>query len=303
VECGLCSPDLSPVLSEGRNWRWVLNSNQDLLGKSMLVLRRHTTSVTSLTEPEWGDLHPFVSLVTQRTEAVLTPARMNYAFLGNVDNHVHLHVMPRYAEPVQLAGEVFDDTGYPGHYTVGKPRLVSDGVLGEIADRLRMPPMEQIIDEQEAIALPRRVRPTALCVLSRGEEILVAALTVPGTELEVLRPPGGEIRFGERAEVAVVREIREEVGVEVVDVRLLGVIDDVFTHEDEIGHEVVFVFDARVEDSSFYEQAQVRIQEEIGSPVHASWLAIDALRAEGRHVVPDGLLDLVEPQLKSDDGR
>ena len=46
----------------------------------------------------------------------------NYAFLQNLDRHVHLHVIPRYAAPREFEGERFEDRAWPDHYPVpGKP--------------------------------------------------------------------------------------------------------------------------------------------------------------------------------------
>jgi diadenosine tetraphosphate (Ap4A) HIT family hydrolase len=40
-DCALCSVTLAPVIARAEHWLVVLNRNQNLLGKSMVVLRRH----------------------------------------------------------------------------------------------------------------------------------------------------------------------------------------------------------------------------------------------------------------------
>lgn len=45
MRCVLCSDDLSPILEDSRLWHVVLNRNQNLVGKSMPVSRRHIESV------------------------------------------------------------------------------------------------------------------------------------------------------------------------------------------------------------------------------------------------------------------
>ncbi len=292
MDCRLCSPDLSPILGESRSWRWVLNRNQDLLGKSMLVSRRHVDRVDDVDANTWEELHRFLRRVARRTREVLRPARLNLAFLGNEDRHVHLHLIPRYAEPVALAGTAFDDPGFPGHYVVGRDRRVDGDVRDEIVERLRLRPADPDATFYDHFLPPRRMRPTALCVLSRHGEILVGEGYDPVSGTTFLRPPGGEIEFGERAEVAIVREVREELGIDLVDVRRLGVLEEIFTHRGETGHEVAFVFDGRAADETVYERTELTIREEVGAPTTAFWASPEALRADARTVVPPGLLEL-----------
>ena len=70
---------------------------------------------------------------------------------------------------------------------------------------------------------PARVRPLAIVVVRHPDgRVLVA----PGFDhvkgQRFYRPLGGEVEFGERAEEAARREIQEEIGAEVEDLRLLA---------------------------------------------------------------------------------
>jgi diadenosine tetraphosphate (Ap4A) HIT family hydrolase len=139
MDCPLCAPDLAPIIFEGSYWRLVLNRNQDLLGKCMLVLKRHCEAIAELSSSEWMDLHEQVVLTTEVIEEVFQPDHFNYSFLQNLDRHVHLHIIPRYEGPRDFSGKVFKDEGYPGHYSV--PVLVkklSEEYLVKIADTLRI---------------------------------------------------------------------------------------------------------------------------------------------------------------------
>jgi diadenosine tetraphosphate (Ap4A) HIT family hydrolase len=141
--CALCSQSLEPILAEGEHWRLVLNRNQDLLGKCFLALRRHCEAVADLTSQEWAELHAQLRVTTEALWQTFCPDRFNYAFLQNQDRHVHLHVIPRYATPRVLAGEMFPDAGYPDHYAVGHPaRVVLVEAVEEIVEKLRQAVME-----------------------------------------------------------------------------------------------------------------------------------------------------------------
>lgn len=59
---------------------------------------------------------------------------------------------------------------------------------------------------------------------------------------------GGHVEFGEHSADAVLREIAEELHITLVEVTLLGVVEDVFEYAGQPGHEVVFVYGATVAD-------------------------------------------------------
>jgi ADP-ribose pyrophosphatase YjhB (NUDIX family) len=75
-----------------------------------------------------------------------------------------------------------------------------------------------------------RIRPIALCVIRRGDHLLVEHGFDPVKREHFFRPPGGGIEFGERAVDALRREIREEFGAELAGPRLLGVVENVFRY-------------------------------------------------------------------------
>lgn len=106
---------------ESASWIAVLNRNQNLLGKTMIVLRRRLERVAEVTPAEWADLQVQLVEVTRRLDAAFAPDRYNYAFLQNFARQVHLHVIPRYAGPRELAGSRFEDPDFPDHYAVPMP--------------------------------------------------------------------------------------------------------------------------------------------------------------------------------------
>ena len=112
------------------------------------------------------------------------------------------------------------------------------------------------------------IRPIALGVVRRGREILVfdAFDSVKGERFH--RPLGGGIEFGERAVEAAARELEEETGSRARIGRLLGVLENVFTHEGTPGHEIAFVFEAELEDASIGECEEPEIVEVIDGVEH-----------------------------------
>ena len=136
----------------------------------------------------------------------------------------------------------------------------------------------------------RRARLVALGVFTNAGRILVSngADSSSGERFE--RPLGGGIEFGELAEEALVREIREELEREIVDVRLLGVLENRFTFDGRQRHEVLFVFDARFVDEAIYAQDQIMGVEADGSLIEARWRT---LGADDVALYPQGLENLL----------
>ena len=138
-----------------------------------------------------------------------------------------------------------------------------------------------------------RIRVKAVCVCWRGGEILVNAAFDAVKGERFYGPLGGGVEFGERAADAVRREMREEVGVELTDVTLLGVLENVFVYEGHPGHEVVFVFAARPRDATLYDRDEIVGTESNGQRFVARWIPLDHFAAGGPPLYPDGLLSLL----------
>ena len=133
-----------------------------------------------------------------------------------------------------------------------------------------------------------RIRALALCVFHHQGKILVNVFDDPVTQRTLCRPLGGGIEFGERGSEAVAREIEEELGQSISDVRLLGTLESLFTYAGAPGHEIVQVFDARFDDASLYQQPWLEGRESNGNPFRAKWCDSADFDSIGP-LVPEGL--------------
>ena len=129
-------PDPGTVIDASGSWTHALNRNQNLLGKVMLVLARQCEDVRLLTSTEWIELHGEIGRVTSALDSLFKPDHYNFAFLMNVDAQVHLHVIPRYAEPRRWQGMVFDDSHF-GDAAGTDVRILPGAVLAELTDAIR----------------------------------------------------------------------------------------------------------------------------------------------------------------------
>jgi ADP-ribose pyrophosphatase YjhB (NUDIX family) len=80
------------------------------------------------------------------------------------------------------------------------------------------------------------------------------------------RPLGGHVEFGEYAAGTARRELREEIGQELADVRLAGVLENIFEWGGATQHEIVFIFTAALADEAAYEIPEQTILDEQDGP-------------------------------------
>ena len=138
------------------------------------------------------------------------------------------------------------------------------------------------------------IRPIAICVFRHHGKILVFEGHDPRKDETFYRPLGGGIEFGERSADTIRRELREEINVEVRDLVYLGTLENIFTYDDEPGHEIVQVYDGVLTEPGLYEQAVVLGHEaEVEEPFLAMWKSLDEFGTGGSILYPDGLLEML----------
>jgi ADP-ribose pyrophosphatase YjhB (NUDIX family) len=133
------------------------------------------------------------------------------------------------------------------------------------------------------------IRPIAICVLRRGDEILVMEARDESRDLTFYRPLGGGIEFGERSDVAVRRELLEEIGAELEELSLLTIFENLFEFEGEAWHEIVFVYEASLADPSLYDRRSFVVKEETGT-LPGIWRRLSEFDMASAPLYPDGLL-------------
>jgi len=138
-----------------------------------------------------------------------------------------------------------------------------------------------------------RLRPIALALIRRNDEILVFEGYDPAKAQIFFRPLGGGIDFGERGAEAIRRELAEEIGVEVDEPRYLGTLENLFVYDGRPGHEICLIYAVTFRDRSLYEREQLEGRES-SARFDAKWKALSDFR-NGDRLYPDGLLGLLIP--------
>ncbi len=135
------------------------------------------------------------------------------------------------------------------------------------------------------------LRVKAVCLFLHEGRVLAIDSFDPTKQQRFWVPVGGRVEFGETSREAIVREVREELGAQITDLRQLGVRENLYTFDGEAGHEIVFVYDAKFTDPHRYETDQIRGVEG-AVEFTARW--IDPRDPGGdRPLYPEGLPDLI----------
>lgn len=139
-----------------------------------------------------------------------------------------------------------------------------------------------------------KIRSVSLAVIRRSDCILVQSISFPGVSTTFYRPIGGTIEFGENSKEALVREIKEEIGQEIEESKLVAVIENIFGTEDDKGHEIDFIFETEVKDKTIYDNEIIEGIEGSNN-YQAFWKPINFFMETRDDVklVPDGLLDIL----------
>ena len=137
------------------------------------------------------------------------------------------------------------------------------------------------------------IRPIAIGIFRRGEEILVGFATDVAANERYCRPPGGAIEFAERAADTLRREIQEEAHADIREPQLLGVLENTFDLEGVPKHEIIFVFEAAFSDPTLYDLPELRLYEP-GWEGALQWVSLAECRSGAIALYPTGLLALLD---------
>ena len=144
---------------------------------------------------------------------------------------------------------------------------------------------------------PNVIRPIAICIFYHDGRILAAAGHDPLNNQTFYRPLGGAIEFGESSTATIEREIAEELGAAVTDLRYLGTVENIFTYNGQTGHEIVMVYDGAFADRSLYVRPEIAGVEDDGLGFRAVWVSLaDCANPAAPPVYPTGLLELLADQ-------
>lgn len=86
---------------------------------------------------------------------------------------------------------------------------------------------------------------------------------------------GGGVELGETHRSAVIREVREELQAEIHDLEYLGMVENIFRFEGELGHEIVAIYTGRLDPAPT--EVGAVLTESNGAVVPVTWQSFDDL--------------------------
>ncbi len=132
----------------------------------------------------------------------------------------------------------------------------------------------------------------AFCVFSHQGAILVYERFDYAKKQGFYRPLGGKVEFGEYSFQTIRRELMEETSMVAEDIRLLGVLENIFVYNGKHQHEVDFVYDGVFTDKSVYSRGYIEFVEG-KAKMTAKWMPIKEFLG-GEHILyPGGLPQLL----------
>ncbi|WP_410983166.1 NUDIX hydrolase [Bacillus cereus] len=144
------------------------------------------------------------------------------------------------------------------------------------------------------------IRPLVICLFSNNDSILVAEGYDSVSKEYYYRPIGGGIEYGELSSDALIREIQEEIKARITNLEYLGTLENIFTYNGEIGHEVVMVYDATFVDTSLYKTSSFNGEEDDGTIFKLFWKPVSDFQNGKLRLVPENLLELIlEREIKT----
>ncbi|ELZ80224.1 NUDIX hydrolase [Haloferax elongans ATCC BAA-1513] len=133
------------------------------------------------------------------------------------------------------------------------------------------------------------IQVTVLGIVRRGDEYLVQHLTDPSAET-FYRPIGGGVQFNEPSDKTLEREFDEELGISIRAGPVVGTIENRFTWNDELAHEIVIFREASFVDDALYERSTFDGIDAGGTiEYEATWETIEDLVAGPKPLYPQGL--------------
>jgi len=96
--CELCASDGGEILWRDRHCRVVAVAEADYPGFCRVVLQRHVKEMTDLAPDERTRPMDAVFATESALRELMRPDKVNLASLGNITQHLHWHVIPRFRD-------------------------------------------------------------------------------------------------------------------------------------------------------------------------------------------------------------
>ncbi len=137
---------------------------------------------------------------------------------------------------------------------------------------------------------PNQIRVLALGLIRDGERTFISEGYDSVKQENFYRALGGGVDFGESSYDALKREFMEELQAELTNIKYLGCIENLFTFDGKVGHELIQLYQCDFVDSKFYQLEQIEFAEGEYKKT-ALWLDIEKCKSGELRIVPEQFLE------------
>ena len=135
-----------------------------------------------------------------------------------------------------------------------------------------------------------RIRPIAVSIIRNNDTILVYQRQDDVTKENFYRLVGGAIEFGEKSDIALEREFKEELSLDLLNIKLISSFESIFEFNDQKMHEIVYLFDSEFKDKGVYQEDKIEGLE--GDRIfEAVWIPISDLINKKYTIYPEEILE------------
>lgn len=125
-------------------WKIDIHNDQAYLGRCYVVLLRKCHNLSGLTKQEQSDFFCIVKRLEKAVKLSFGAKMFNWSCLmngayqkKNSNPQVHWHFRPRYKNKINFDGITFEDKEFGNPYKEERQFLVSDNILGKIANKIK----------------------------------------------------------------------------------------------------------------------------------------------------------------------
>ena len=118
------------LIKEYDNWVLLLRPQQATLGALVLICKDNVDALSKISLKAFSELKEISSAIELHLKVCFSYDKINYLMLMMVDNDVHFHILPRYAQSRIFDEIIFNDFGWPG-----PPDLTQNNETGETLDQ------------------------------------------------------------------------------------------------------------------------------------------------------------------------
>ncbi|MFQ5620974.1 MAG: HIT family protein [Candidatus Nanoarchaeia archaeon] len=125
----------SALIKPYEHWRLLVDDKQPTLGSALLVVNRNIAKVSDLTKDEAAEYKVIVRDFEEAVRNAFNPDEFYYLLSGNIESHVHWHMVPRYKTDRRFGDRLWNDESYPNLPSLNA-EVQDDGILQRISDKL-----------------------------------------------------------------------------------------------------------------------------------------------------------------------